>query len=157
MKYITLLFAILLTQFSVAQFSPEVSLGYIIPTHDKEGLGYGKAYLSIGDTFGATLIIGGDSRITYGGEQYGRGWTGGAVWMDLLYDNRDLSVKPFLGIESRQKYERVKTHIPSGFVNEKRLIEARVMGLAGVSVGWKFLEFTINTNREIGIGIKINR
>lgn len=157
MKQFLLLLTLLL---SVSQASAqlEVSMGYLVPTSDE--LGYGKAYLSVGQKFGAGLVIGGDSRISYGGEKQGRGWTGGHVWYDVQHEERDSSFKFFAGIEGAESWERIDelaNPVQSGFYNPQRLTSVEMKPYAGLAIGWKFLELTITSALEAGIGIKLNR
>ncbi len=137
----------------------EVVVGLGVPTNDAKG--YAKAYLSIGNgIIGGTFHFGGDSRVKYGGEETGRGWLGGSVYFDLVRD-RDWSFKPFLGIDWQEDWVRVESRGDisgkSFFQTQARKVNTEFSPLAGISVGWKFVEVTFNNKQEIFFGIKLSR
>ncbi len=158
MRKLLFALALLLYTGAHAQKPLQVSLGYGVSTADE--MGYGKAYLSIGGSMGATLFVGGDSRIKYGGEERGRGWLGGAFWMDII-DDRDWSVKPFLGLDYEEDYVRVVSATgvsnASIFASQSRKVNTDWSAYAGVTAGWKFMEVTITNKKEIFFGIKLTR
>lgn len=158
---LTLLYTGITSAQMFSDFNPEISIGYIVPTQD--ALGYGKGYLSIGQMVGASIVIGGDSRITYGeNNQTGRGWIGVNAWYDILSDRRDWSIKPYFGVEVQEGFERLDLteglNIRDPYNGrspalQKRTEEAYLVG--GLQLGWKFIELTVTSQLEFGIGFKL--
>lgn len=114
----------------------------------------GAAYLSIGGPFtfsripttiGGTLFIGGDSRIQYGGEAYGSGMAGLAVFQDAKI-GRDFRLGIFVGGLVFQTYEKVDDIInrsireQSGLRPLPELADSNLQAFGGIKIGWKFIE-----------------
>ena len=109
-----LLLALLYTGFAQAQIE-QVSIGYgkmNFPSIEINGISEadpskgGTAYLSIGtEKYGGMLFIGGDSRISYGGEDYGSGMVGLAGFREFKI-NEWLDAGPFIGVVGFQTYKK---------------------------------------------------
>ena len=68
----------------------------------------GAAYLGIGGrNGGAMLFIGGDSRISYGGENYGSGMVGLTGFRDFEIKDSGIKIGAFIGVAGFQTYQRV--------------------------------------------------
>ena len=102
------------------------------------------AYLAVGDEVsGGMLFLGGDSRITYGGEQYGSGMIGLAGFRDLeIYPW--LKVGVFAGIVGFQTYKRdndaINRRVFSG-TPLPRLKNTNIQPYGGVRLSVSFVEF----------------
>ena len=107
-----LLLAMLYTGVAQAQLD-HVSLGYGTMNFpmigERSETPGGVAYLSIGkENIGGTLFIGGDSRITYGGERWGSGMVGLAGFRELEIKNSGIKIGAVLGIVGFQTYRQAR-------------------------------------------------
>ena len=122
MRHLLLLLTVLYTVGTSAQIS-HVSIGYgpmdfpsielKAPNGDvtqaADATRGGTAYLSIGgENGGGTIFIGGDSKIRYGGEEYGSGMVGLAGFRDFKIFKRqdDIKFGIFAGVVGFQTYQK---------------------------------------------------
>ena len=67
----------------------------------------GAAYLAVGgENGGGMLFIGGDSQISYGGENYGSGMVGLTGFRDFEIKNSGIKIGGFIGVVGFQTYQK---------------------------------------------------
>ena len=155
-----LLILMLYTGVTQAQHGFEIGLGY-------GGNGeYGKAYLEAGSKkFGGSLVIGGDSKITYGGQDKGKGYFGANVYYNILDSDSDWLLKVRTGFDSVQPYIAVERAPLPGGAPDPNDGKAQPDGksnqilMGGVSVGYKFFQLNVNYSNglELGFGFILTR
>ena len=155
MKKAILLAMLMVSTITFAQL--QVGLGYNM------GDEYGKAYIEAGSRkIGATFTFGGDSKITYGGYDEGKGWFGGSIFYNILDENSDHQLKFRLGGEFEASYIAHDDRIDNfSSPNEGRpeYVDSSFYPMAGVSYAWKGIQFNLNyaNGIEYGIGVILKR
>ncbi len=133
----------------------EVSMGYMVPLDDN----YGKAYMSLGYSgIGTNLIIGGDSQISAGGQDVGRGYLGLEAYMNVLREDRGYwRLVPSIGFEIEQYYLPYDNPAFNDPNQGKAQIKTHKIGFSGgLKIGWRFIEVGYTTNNEITGGFKLS-
>ena len=123
----------------------------------------GAAYLAIGGReYGGQLWIGGDSQISYGGNQYGSGMVGLTGYRDFHFGkNDDFRLGGFVGILGFQTYEKVDTFEDLPYQNPnpfpmQELKETNIQPFGGIRAGWRFVELQYApVGNTLTIGIKL--
>ena len=168
-----LLIALLYTGFAQAQV--QVSFGAL--THEfgviqRDGIRAdvtqgGGGYLSVGDTYGGTILIAGDSQITYGESRVGKGMVGFRAWSDVVSNRDGFSLRFKIGANIYQVYERrnllAGTDLESQtdnnpVTNQPELKTSFIMPAGGIEVSWKFIEIGYEPfGKTINFGFKLRR
>ena len=154
-----LLLVMLYTGVAQAQLD-HVSLGYGGMTFPSGTQG-GTAYLGIGgEEGGAMLFIGGDSRIMFGGEEYGSGMVGLAGFRDLKI-NEWLEVGAFAGITAFETHQAVNitpaNTAPADPFFRSKLKETNIQPYGGVRLvvqGWIEIQYAPISNM-LTFGVKL--
>ena len=164
-----LLIALLYTGFAQAQV--QVSFGAL--THEfgviqRDGINApitqgGGGYLSVGDTYGGTILIAGDSQITYGDSQVGKGMVGFRAWSDVVSNRDGFSLRFKIGANLYQVYERRENTLGEYGLVDPNTGRAEyktsfLMPSGGIEVSWKFIEVGYEPlGKTINFGFKLRR
>ena len=168
MRKLLLALVMLYTGIASAQ-SIDVSIGYGRGIHDRgdgTNVGYGKAYLSVGERIGGTITIGGDSQISQAGEKVGKGYVGLAGWYDLFEDDDVFNLRFSLGAEQIEDFVARENSLAEYGMYDPNTGKPEFQGgkispTFGLTASFRFVEFNAAVNGEgtvtVGFGFKLNR